>query len=206
MTRPIGITYRGEAGTLWTVWDVVDGRRVSPGTDPAERRLFVRAQDGWVYAHGPPWRGYATTWSLLGAQLARALGSPPLRARGEPDADYEARVAAGDRALRAAATAQWKHSWATAGLPCPPCTAGCPWCAYALAWEELWGAFDAECAADSRARMIEGVARDRRRRAAHDRWLAPALPLAEAHAMCAPCRDEVLNVTAVDAASADGRP
>lgn len=86
--------FRDDRGVRWRVYDqvpVADGAPVyaAPGQASAQRRVFVREGDRWVFDCGfrgddPRDLGRAT----INRQIRRALGSTPRVSRGESLVDY----------------------------------------------------------------------------------------------------------------------
>jgi hypothetical protein len=60
VVTPPPARYTDERGDTWSVWDLLDGRRVAPGVHQVGQRLLVRDRDAWgfiagVNPHAPCW-------------------------------------------------------------------------------------------------------------------------------------------------------
>jgi hypothetical protein len=129
LTVEAPVTYVDRSGETWSVWDILDGRRVAPGVHQVGQRLLVRERDGWGFIAGmnPHCPNWPTAPHILGWNVRCALEGDPVRTKRESDAAHAARVAEHKAWYRAAQRVELEHGWAVSGgRPCPP---DCPICA-----------------------------------------------------------------------------
>ncbi len=130
------VTYVDASGEAWSVWDLLQGRRVAAGVHQVGERLLVRERDGWGFIAGmnPNCPRWSTEPHVLRWNLRCALEGDPVRAKRESDAEHAARVAEHRAWYRAQQRAELERMWAAAAWKrCPP---GCPTCDHRRAEDE----------------------------------------------------------------------